>query len=64
MGDLGGSVDLLQEHYPGQLVGERHPGEGYAGIGPLFQGRMKPVGGSDEKYDFRCPPGGRILHLL
>ena len=36
VGDLGGAVDLLQEHHPSQLMGEGHAGEGDAGVGPLF----------------------------
>ena len=47
--DLEGPVDLLQQHDPGQVVGEGHGGHGQLDLGLRLDGGVQAVGAADEK---------------
>ena len=47
--DLEAAVDLLQQHDPGQVVGEGHGGHGQLDLGLRLDGGVQAVGAADEK---------------
>ena len=53
--DLEGPVDLLQDHHPGQMVGEGHGGHGQAQMRLLFDGWVETEGAADDQGQVRGP---------
>ena len=55
-GDLIRPIDLLQQHDPGQMVGEGHGGHGQPPVRLPLQALVQPHAAADEK--------GQLLSLI
>ena len=60
LGDFEGPVELLQQHDPGQMVGEGHFGHGQAQVGTLLDSGMESVGGADDKAELAAALAGPV----
>ena len=54
-GNHQGPINLLQNHHPGQVVGEGHGGHGKPPVGVLFDALRHPLGGADDEIQAAGP---------